>query len=135
MKKQKKLWDILIFIFLAVGAIVMLYPFVWMVCTSFKPKMHVYLDGLLPKVWDFSSYIQIWNEIPLVRGFLNTMLYSIPPVIIGSLVSVGAAFAFSSMMGRDATTVLSVIMVMQSTFCIMVSAARGMSAWVLIPSS
>ena len=95
MTKQKKIWDILIFIFLALGAIIMLYPFIWMVCTSFKPKMHVYLDGLLPKVWDFSSYIQIWKEIPLLRGFLNTMLYSIPPVIIGSLVSVGAAFAFS----------------------------------------
>lgn len=95
MRREKRMWDIIIFIFLTCGATIMLYPLVWMIFTSFKPKMHVYLGGLLPKVWDFSSYIQIWNEIPLVRGFLNTMLYSIPPVIIGSLVSVGAAFAFA----------------------------------------
>lgn len=73
----------------------MIYPFVWMIFTSMKPKLHVYLVGLLPKVWDFSSYIQIWQEIPLLRGFLNTLLYSIPPVIVGSLVSVAAAFAFA----------------------------------------
>ncbi len=73
----------------------MLYPFIWMIFTSFKPKMHIYLAGLLPQVWDFSSYVQIWQEIPLVRGFLNTILYSIPPVFIGSLVSVAAAFAFA----------------------------------------
>lgn len=95
MKLKKRIHDILIFIFLAIGSIVMLYPFIWMIFTSFKPKMHVYVSGLLPKVWDFSSYLQIWGEIPLVRGFLNTILYSVPPVIIGSLVSVAAAFAFA----------------------------------------
>lgn len=95
MKRKKLINDILIFVFLAIGSIVMLYPFIWMIFTSFKPKMHVYLSGLLPKVWDFSSYIQIWDEIPLVRGFLNTILYSVPPVVIGSLVSVAAAFAFA----------------------------------------
>jgi multiple sugar transport system permease protein len=95
MKKQKLIGDILCFIFLAFGSIAMLYPFVWMIFTSFKPKMHIYLSGLLPQTWDFSSYIQIWDEIPLVRGFLNTILYSVPPVIVGSLVSVAAAFAFA----------------------------------------
>lgn len=95
MKKQKRMWDIIIFIFLTCGATVMLYPLIWMTFTSFKPKMHVYLGGLIPKVWDFSSYIQIWDEIPLMRGFGNTIIYSIPPVIIGSLVSVGSAFAFA----------------------------------------
>jgi len=94
-KKQRKLLDVLVFVFLAAGSIFMLYPFIWMIFTSFKPKMHIYLGGLLPKVWDFSSYVQIWAEIPLVRGFLNTILYSVPPVFVGSLVSVAAAFAFA----------------------------------------
>ncbi|HEY8350113.1 MAG TPA: carbohydrate ABC transporter permease [Clostridia bacterium] len=95
MKRQKKIADILIFIFLAAGSAVMLYPFIWMIFTSFKPKMHIYLAGLLPREWDFSSYIQIWSEIPLVRGFINTILYSVPPVVVGSFVSALAAFAFA----------------------------------------
>ena len=94
-KMSKRIADSVIFLLLAFGSIIMLYPFIWMIFTSMKPKMHIYLSGLLPVVWDFSSYVQIWKEIPLLRGFLNTMLYSIPPVIVGSLVSVAAAFALS----------------------------------------
>ncbi|AGC67528.1 ABC-type sugar transport system, permease component [Thermoclostridium stercorarium subsp. stercorarium DSM 8532] len=95
MSRRKKIADAVVFVFLAFGSVIMLYPFIWMIFTSFKPKMHIYLAGLLPRTWDFSSYIQIWDEIPLVRGFLNTILYSVPPVIVGTFVSAGAAFAFA----------------------------------------
>jgi len=115
LKSRRRILNIIVFIFLAVGSLVMLYPFIWMIFTSFKPKMHIYLAGLLPKTWDFSSYVQIWTEIPLLRGFLNTILYSVPPVFIGSLVSVGASFAFAKInfKGRDLVflILLSAIMV------------------------
>jgi multiple sugar transport system permease protein len=66
-------------------------------------------------VWDVSSYVQIWDEIPLVRGFLNTILYSVPPVIIGSFVSAAAAFAFAKIRfkGRNILflTLLGAIMI------------------------
>lgn len=111
MKKDKRITDILVFVFLAIGSVVMLYPFVWMIFTSVKPKMHVYLSGLIPQKWDFSSYIQIWNEIPLLRGFLNTILYSIPPVFIGSLVSVAAAFAFAKIDFKGKNTIFLILLV------------------------
>lgn len=95
MKRRKLISNVLVFLVLAAGSVLMLYPFIWMIFTSLKPKMHIYLAGLLPRTWDFSSYVQIWNEIPLVRGFLNTLLYAGPPVIAGALVSAGAAFAFA----------------------------------------
>lgn len=110
MKKQKRMSDILVFVFLAIGSMVMLYPFIWMIFTSFKPKMHIYLAGLLPKTWDFSSYLQIWDEIPLIRGFLNTMLYSIPPVIAGSLVSAAAAFAFAKIKFKGRNIIFLVLL-------------------------
>lgn len=110
MKRKKKIMDVIIFIFLAFGSIVMLFPFIWMIFTSLKPKMHVYLSGLIPKVWDFSSYTQIWNEIPLIRGFSNTILYSVPPVIIGSLVSVAAAFAFAKINFRGKNIIFMLLL-------------------------
>ena len=110
MKKHKQMADILVFVFLAIGSVVMLYPFIWMIFTSFKPKMHIYLAGLLPKTWDFSSYIQIWDEIPLVRGFLNTILYSVPPVIIGSMVSAGAEFAFAKIKFKGRNIVFLILL-------------------------
>ena len=111
MKKGKKIADVVIFLLLIFIAIVILYPFVWMVLTSFKPKMHVYLGGLLPQVWDFSSYLQIWDEIPMVRGFLNTSLYSVPPVLIGTLVSGAAAFAFAKVRFKGRDTLFLILLI------------------------
>ena len=104
MKRRKRIVDIVILVLLLAGSVLMLYPFIWMVFTSFKPKLHVYIGGLLPQVWTTESYTQIWGEIDLLRGFLNTALYSIPPVIIGSLVSVAAAYSFAKIRfkGRNA---------------------------------
>ena len=95
MKTRKRVVDIVIFVLLLGGSVLMLYPFIWMIFTSFKPKLHVYIGGLLPQVWTTESYTQIWGEIDLLRGFLNTALYSSPPVIVGSLVSVAAAYSFA----------------------------------------
>ena len=95
MKARKRVVDVVIFVLLLGGSVLMLYPFIWMIFTSFKPKLHVYIGGLLPQVWTTESYTQIWGEIDLLRGFLNTALYSIPPVIVGSLVSVAAAYSFA----------------------------------------
>ena len=104
MKTRKRIVDIIILVLLLAGSVLMLYPFVWMIFTSFKPKLHVYIGGLLPQVWTTESYTQIWGEIDLRRGFLNTAMYSIPPVIIGSLVSVAAAYSFAKIRykGRNA---------------------------------
>lgn len=110
MRKKRQIVSTIVFVFLAIGSIIMLYPFIWMIFTSFKPKMHVYLSGLLPQVWDFSSYLQIWKEIPLLRGFLNTILYSVPPVIIGSLVSVAAAFAFAKINFRGKNIIFMLLL-------------------------
>jgi multiple sugar transport system permease protein len=112
MKKFKRIADITVFLLLAAGSAAMLYPFIWMVFTSFKPKMHIYLGGLLPQTWDFSSYTQIWKEIPLFRGFLNTILYAIPPVIAGSLVSVAAAFALAKIRFKGRNVVFLVLLSM-----------------------
>jgi multiple sugar transport system permease protein len=109
-KTSKRIADVIIFLFLAAGSIIMIYPFVWMIFTSMKPKLHIYLSGLLPQVWDFSSYVQIWTEIPLLRGFLNTLLYSIPPVIVGSLVSVGAAFSLAKIRFKGHNTVFLLLL-------------------------
>lgn len=114
MKKQKRIVNIIIFIVLTAVAFFMLYPFIWMIFTSFKPKMHVYLPGLIPQTWDFTSYTQIWSEIDLVRGFLNTILYAVPPVVVGSIVSCAAAYAFAKIRfkGKNALFMLLLASVM-----------------------
>lgn len=131
MRKQKKILNTVIFVFLTLGSIVMLFPLIWMILTSFKPKMHVYLDGLWPKVWDISSYKQIWEEIPLIRGFFNSILYAVPPIIIGTFVSIAAAYSFAKIRfkGRDILFIILLINLMVPYPSIMVTQFVMFSNW------
>ena len=55
MKTRKRVVDIVIFVLLLGGSVLMLYPFLWMIFTSFHPHLHVYIGGLLAQVWAADS--------------------------------------------------------------------------------
>jgi multiple sugar transport system permease protein len=77
-KKKDRITDIFVFIFLTMGAIVMIAPLLWMVSTSLKSKDEVFS---LPPVWiptdiSFNKYMEIWNSVAL-RTILAIALGSI----------------------------------------------------------
>lgn len=88
--------NIITFVLLTVGAIIMMYPLVWMLFTSLKPFTEVYTT-FFPSVIKFDAYRIIWIELPLVRGFLNSFLTTVPVVLVQVFVSAMAAFAFAKL--------------------------------------
>jgi ABC-type glycerol-3-phosphate transport system permease component len=51
---------------LIAGGIVMVFPFVWMLLTSFKTLPQLLRDPLafLPSPWTLANYVQAWNAQP-----------------------------------------------------------------------
>ena len=97
--KQKKVADSLIFLLLAIGAIVMIAPLLWMLSTSVKQKSDVFA---LPPVWiptdiNWSKYLEIWEAGPLLTGIQNSIIVSLTVCIIGTFTSSLAAFAFGKL--------------------------------------
>ncbi len=41
------------------------FPFYWMLNTSFKTAGDIYSTSLLPKHWTFDNYIYAWKAIPI----------------------------------------------------------------------
>jgi multiple sugar transport system permease protein len=64
---------------LIVGAILMIFPFVWGISTSFKDMREVLSNpfGFFPKRFTFVNYQNVVRSIPIVRFFLNSLLVSI----------------------------------------------------------
>ena len=60
---------------LVVGSVVMIFPVVWMVSTSFKPPTEVLLwpPTLLPQAPTLANYATVFDTIPIVRFFLNSV--------------------------------------------------------------
>jgi len=98
-KKKDRITDIFVFIFLTMGAIVMIAPLLWMVSTSLKSKDEVLS---LPPVWiptdiSFNKYMEIWNMGPLLSGISNSLIVALSVTIVGTFTSSLAAFAFAKL--------------------------------------
>ena len=89
---------------LALGAIFMILPMLWMLSTSFKPPTEVSLwpPHLLPQAPTLANYTGIFEVAPFGRFFLNSAGLSLAAtlsVVITSLVA-GAVFAKYLFPGR-----------------------------------
>lgn len=102
MRRNKIIGDTLVYIVLIAGAITMIYPFIWMLSASLaQSSVEALSISFFPKSWKFSNYVTIFDALGgsigpgYLRALINTLLYSIVPVVIGVLVSALAAFAFA----------------------------------------
>lgn len=89
---------------LVAGALVMIYPLVWMIGASFKPESSIFASSLnpFPASLDFSNYVRGWAASGTTFGtfFINSFIVCLG-AIIGNLFSCSlAAYAFARMKFR-----------------------------------
>lgn len=96
---------ILKYVFLVLGAIVTIFPFVWMVSTSLKTGQQVYElpPSLFVSEAQIDNYFEVIRRIPFGKYFLNSVLVSLIVTFATVITSILAAFAFSRIKfwGRD----------------------------------
>jgi multiple sugar transport system permease protein len=86
-------------LFIIALGVVMIYPVVWMIVSSFKPNNMIFSDpGLIPKTITFENYITGWRGYAgttFGTFFANSILMCVV-AIIGNLISCTmAAYAFA----------------------------------------
>lgn len=96
-------WEVVV----AVAAIAMVAPVIWMLSTSVKPESKILTDK---PVWfpkpDFVNYENVWAkaaEFPVVRWFANSLGIALVVTVLVLLVSSMAAYALARLRfpGRD----------------------------------
>lgn len=97
---------------LTVLAAGMVVPFFWMVLASFKSSNEVFSIPvkILPTVWHFENYKTIWQKIPLMTFFKNTVKLTVITTVIQVFTSCFAAYGFAKVRfkGRDLLFVIYV---------------------------
>lgn len=111
---------ILIYLFLSIWAVIVLFPFYWMVLTSVK-GYGAYNSEYIPQLYTLAptleNYVQAFTAVPLARYFLNTVIFTAATTGIMLVVTVLAAFAFARLnfRGKDAAfTLLLSLMIIPS---------------------
>ena len=88
----------LTYFFLTLWALIVLFPFYWMILSSFK-SYGSYNAERIPTFFTLSptleNYITAFTEVPLARYFLNTLIFTVATTAIMMVVTVPAAFAFA----------------------------------------
>lgn len=104
-KVRRKIIFIIILCILVLLAVFMLFPFIWMVLGSLKPKDQLFAVPmkLLPQRWMVSNYSDVFQKIPFARFYANTTFIAVMSTF-GQVVTCSlSAYAFSKLRfrGRD----------------------------------
>jgi len=99
MKIKRTIRHVLTHLVIIVLGLVMIYPIVWMIVSSFKPNNMIFSDpGLIPKAVTFENYVSGWKGyagVSFGRFFANSLLMC-ASAVIGNLISCTmAAYAFA----------------------------------------
>ena len=93
------------YLFLGAMALVVLFPFYWMIISSLKTldEYRLSVPTFWPKIVMFSNYADAFTTANLGRLFLNTMYVGIVSTILSLVITVLTAFAFARLefKGKD----------------------------------
>lgn len=99
MKKKFSVSRALLYIFAFGFALFILYPYFVMFFNSFKNLEETFaIPGtILPKVWRWENYVQIWKDVPLATYFKNSFIVAVFSTILTIVCAVPAGYALAKM--------------------------------------
>ena len=93
--------DRVLFVVLALGAVIMVFPLFYMIMCSFMTKNQILSANfsVIPNPWRFGMYSAALKERNglFVTGIRNSLLVAVPVLLVGSFTSSLAAFSFAKL--------------------------------------
>ena len=88
--------------FLIVTAVLFLAPLVWTVYTSLRPYSDTAAHGYvsLPGTLNFKNYTNAWTQADMPHYFLNSLLITLPAVVITLFLAACVAFVVTRLSVR-----------------------------------
>ena len=112
-KKSASLSRALIYVFLVIWAVIVLFPFYWMVLTSVK-SFASYNSEYIPRFFTteptLQNYADAFTTVPLGRYFPNTLIFTVATTGLMMLVIVPASFAFARLEFRGRNLVFALFL-------------------------
>ena len=99
----------LLYAVLIVGALIMVFPFVWTIVTSITPGASLTTTPtLIPDNPSLAPYLELFDRVPFGQVIVNSLLIAVVSTVLQLVTSAMAAYVFSRMPfpGRGAIFVL-----------------------------
>jgi multiple sugar transport system permease protein len=106
---RRLLADSIIYVLLLLGVLAVILPFVFMVASSLENSVQIgaLTPQFIPNPLVWSNYQQVWDDLPIARYFLNSMVVSVI-ITLGQLLTASmAAYAFARLHFRGRSALFS----------------------------
>ena len=112
----------LIFLMLILLSVIIIYPLLWILMSSFKDYMSIYQDVWgLPEVWHFDNYVRAWTR-GISQYFVNSVIVTIATLIGVLFIASMLAFGITQLKGRIGYVAFLLVMVcllLSSQVCVL----------------
>ena len=101
---------------LIVGSLIMIFPFVWMLLTSFKTQAEAVSipATFFPKEFRLDGYRKVLDNLPFVKLYWNTILLVFLRVICAIAFSSMAGYAFAKLKFRGKNILFTIVLMQMS---------------------
>ena len=110
---MKRSVKIITYLLLTVWAVVVLFPFYWMILTSVK-SYGAYNSEYIPELFTLSptleNYVDAFTTVPLAGYFVNTLIFTVVTTAVMLVVTVLSAYAFARLNFKGKNLVFTVFL-------------------------
>ena len=101
-----------LYLFLLTMALIVLFPFYWMIISSLKTlaEYRLSVPTFWPKTIMFSNYAEAFKAANLGRLFMNTLYVGVVSTILSLIITVLSAFAFARLEFKGRETVFALLL-------------------------
>ena len=113
LSRNRKIATALVYLVLAAGAVLMIFPFVWMLLTSFKSMAESIQipPTILPAKWLAENYSNALESLPFIRLYINTALLILLRVACAVAFSSAAGYAFAKLKFPGKNALFSLVLI------------------------
>lgn len=113
LEKGRKMRTAGIYIFFIIGSIIMIFPFIWMLLTSFKtvPESMQIPPTILPSEWVTKNYSDALASLPFFALYKNTILLIFWRVVCAVVFSSMAGYAFAKLNFKGKNALFMIVLV------------------------
>ncbi|MCI8553237.1 MAG: carbohydrate ABC transporter permease [Lawsonibacter sp.] len=116
LESSRKRMTTLTYIALILGAVIMVFPFLWMILTSFKTvaESNAVPPVIFPSTFQWENFKQAATSLPFLKLYFNTALMILFRVLCAVAFSSMAGYAFAMLKFRGKKLLFGIVLVQMS---------------------
>ncbi|WP_022882854.1 carbohydrate ABC transporter permease [Gryllotalpicola ginsengisoli] len=94
-RTSSRLGRIVVWVALGLCSCAFLYPLVWLISASFKPREEVFDNALIPHTFSPQNFVEVWQQLPLLSWVFTSLAIAVLAAGLAAVSSSVVAFGFA----------------------------------------